>query len=187
MRISLLALLAVAAFGQPAPQGLTTEWEIGKVFLAISAHAKRLLPMVDQIDPKPWIVKGAPEAYVTQLNSAKAHVKAVADSAQTLAQTPGKLSAAIELTYRIQALETALGSLAEGMRRYHNPAMAELLVGVVTENGASRDRLQQYVVDLAADKETECAIADKEAQRCRGFISRQSPAPAPAPPRPKKK
>jgi hypothetical protein len=187
MRAGLVLLCAVSAGAQPAPQGLTTEWEIGKVFQAISAHAKRLLPMVEQIDPKPWIAKGAPEAYLTQLNSAKTQAKAVADSAQTLAQAPGKLSAAIELTYRIQSLETALVSLADGMRRYHNPAMAELLVGVVMENGANRDHLQQYVVDLAADKEVECAVADKEAQRCRGFLSRQTPAPPPPQPRTKKK
>jgi hypothetical protein len=65
------------------------------------------------------------------------------------------------------------------------------LAGVVAENGASRDHLQQFVVELAADREAEFAIADQEAQRCRGFLARQPPpqsaAPKPAPNAPKKK
>jgi hypothetical protein len=170
-------LLAVSAFAQQ--QGITPEYDIGRAFLAISAHAKRLLPMIEQVDPKPWVSKGAPDAYVRQWESARLQAKTVADSAQALAKTPEKLSAAIELTYRIQALETALLSLGEGIRRYHNPAVADLLAGVVAENGGNRDHLQQYVVELASEKETECAIADQEAQRCRGFLSRQSPAPPP--------
>jgi hypothetical protein len=185
--IALLLISTVTAvFAQQQSQGITPEWDIGKAITAISDHAKRLIPMIEQIDPKPWIEKGAPYAYERQLESAKAQAKAVADSAQTLARAPAKLSAAIELTYRLQALESVMGSLADGMRRYHNPAMADLVMGVLTENGANRDRLQQYVIDLAVDKETECAVANQEAQRCRGFLSRQAPAtPSRASPRKK--
>jgi hypothetical protein len=180
MKAIALTLLAIPLAAQQ-PQGIPAEWDIGKVLMAISAHATRLLPIIAQIDPKPWVQKGATDAYLRQAETAKVQAKAVADSAQTLARTPGKLSGAIELTYRIQSLETVLGSLADGMRRYHNPAMADLVMGIVTENGANRDRLQQYVVDLAVEKETECAVADQEAQRCRGFLSRQAPAsPAPS-------
>jgi hypothetical protein len=181
MKSIALLLISTAALAQQQNQGLRPEWDIGKAILAISDHAKRLIPIIDQIDTKPWIEKGASYAYERQVERAKAQAKAVADSAQTLARAPAKLSAAIELTYRLQALESVMGSLADGMRRYHNPAMADLVMGVLTENGAHRDQLQQYVVELAVDKETECAVADQEAQRCRGFLSRQTPAaPAPA-------
>ena len=176
MKVLALMLISAAAFAQQQSQGLRPEWDIGKAITEISDHAKRLIPMIEQIDPKPWIEKGAPYAYERQLESAKKQAQAVADSAQTLARAPAKLSAAIELTYRLQALESVMGSLADGMRRYHNPAMADLVMGVLTENGANRDQLQQYVVDLAIDKEAECAVADQEAQRCRGFLSRQTPA-----------
>jgi hypothetical protein len=183
MKFPVLLLAATAALAQQ-PQGTPAEWDISKVIIGISEHATRLLPIVQQIDVRPWTEKGAThvaaQAYSRQLENAKVQVKAVADSAQTLAKAPAKLSAAIELTYRLQSLESLMRSLAEGIRNYHNPATADLLVGVLTENGANRDRLQQYVVDLAVEKETECAVADQEAQRCRGFLSRQTPTPAPA-------
>jgi hypothetical protein len=192
MKFPALLLVATAAFAQQASQGTPAEWDISKVILGISEHATRLLPIVQQIDVKPWTEKGAShvtaQAYARQLENAKVQVKAVADSAQTLARTPAKLSAAIELTYRLQSLESLMRSLGEGIRNYHNPATADLLIGVLTENGANRDRLQQYVVDLAVEKETECAVADQEAQRCRGFLSRQTPAPpASKPAAPRKK
>jgi hypothetical protein len=181
--LAVICLFSGVAFGQQ-PQGLAPEWEIGKVYSAISEHAKRLIPIIDQIDPKSWVAKGASPAYVTQWDSARIQAKAVADSAQALAQPPLKLSPAIELVFRLQALETALGSLGEGLIRYQNPATAELLAGVVAENGASRDHLQQFVVELAAEREAEFAIADQEAQRCRGFLARQPPAQGAPPKRP---
>ena len=104
MRFFLLLVSASAALAQQ-PQGTAADWDISKVIVGISQHAARLLPMVEQIDVKPWIQKGASYAYERQLENAKVQVKAVADSAQTLARTPGRLSSAIELTYRLQAVE----------------------------------------------------------------------------------
>jgi hypothetical protein len=180
--LAVFVLCSGVSLGQQ-PQGLAPEWEIGKVYSAISEHAKRLIPIIDQIDPNSWVAKGGSSAYITQWNSARAQAKAVVDSAQALAKPPLKLSPAIELVFRLQALETALSSLGEGLIRYQNPATAELLAGVVAENGANRDHLQQFVVELAAEREAEFAIADQEAQRCRGFLARQPPA-ATAPSRP---
>jgi len=48
-----------------------------------------------------------------------------------------------------------------------------MLNAVIAQNGAVRDRLQQYVLELAAEKEQAFRVADEEAQRCRGSIARQ--------------
>jgi hypothetical protein len=53
-----------------------------------------------------------------------------------------------------------------------------LLIGVAAENSANRDKLRQYITDLAATKEQEFEVADREAQRCRGTLNK------PAPPKP---
>ena len=37
------------------------------------------------------------------------------------------------------------------MRKYWNPAVADLLNSQMAENGANRDRFQRYILDLAAD------------------------------------
>jgi hypothetical protein len=79
----------------------------------------------------------------------------------------------LELLFRIRALESMLGSLGDGLRKYQNPPMADLLNAAVAENLANRDRLQQYVMELATEKEQEFRVADQEAQRCRQSISRQ--------------
>ena len=56
--------------------------------------------------------------------------------------------------------------------------MGDLLIGVLAENSSNRDKLRQYITDLAVTKEQEFQIVDKEAQRCRGVLSHQ-PAPKP--------
>jgi hypothetical protein len=52
--------------------------------------------------------------------------------------------------------------------------VAELVQGIMNENGGDRDRLREYVRDLATEKEQEFKIADQEAQRCRGTLMRES-------------
>ena len=93
---------------------------------------------------------------------------------------PEKLSAALDTYFRLQGLERELTSLADGVRKYQNPAVGDLLLAVMGENTANREGLRQYIGDLAVQREQEFAVADREAQRCRATINRQ---PAPAPPK----
>ena len=46
----------------------------------------------------------------------------------------------------------------------------------MVENSTNRDRLRQYLQDLATQKEEEFQVADREAQRCRAALLKQ-PAP----------
>jgi hypothetical protein len=165
-----------AAQGPPA--GLQTEWDIAVVLGEIGAHAGRLPPVLDRIEVKSWIEKGAPDTYQAQLQSSQEQAKALADGAKSLAGSPERLSAAIELFFRIQGLETMLGSLEEGIRKYQNPALAQELAGLEAENGVNRDRLQRYIVELAAQREREYEVMDREAQRCRGMVFSSTPGRA---------
>ena len=56
--------------------------------------------------------------------------------------------------------------------------MADLFTGVAAEGSLDRERLQQYMVNLATEKEQMLKIMDHEAQRCRGTLSRQPAPPA---------
>ena len=71
-----------------------------------------------------------------------------------------------------------LGSLGEGVRRYQNARDAGELATLAAQAGAGRDRLQRYLVNLAAAKERDLQIMDVEAQRCRGLMT-QAPAQTP--------
>jgi hypothetical protein len=134
---------------------------------------KRLKPLLDQVKPQEWIAKGAPEAYVAQTKSAQAELNYLIQSAETLQGDPEKMSAALDTIFRMDSLEAILGSLIQGIRRYQNPAMGDLLAGVIAEDANCRNKLRQYVLDLAKDKELQFKVMNEEAQRCRGVLLRQ--------------
>jgi hypothetical protein len=161
----------IAAPAQPAQAGLETAWEIAPVLQEISAHAGRLLPELDRVDARAWVNKGASETYLEQLQSAKEQARALADQAKSLAGNPEKLSAGLVVLFRIQSLEAILGSLVEGLRRYQGAQEAQTLASLAAENGANRDRFQDYLVNLAADEEHRVEVMDREAQRCRSVMA----------------
>ena len=103
--------------------------------------------------------------------------QALADGAKALAANPETLSAELQILFREQGLETVLVSVAEAMRKYQNPAAAQELVAAAAESGASRDRLEQYVVNLASTREKEYQVMDQETQRCRAQML-ATPPPA---------
>ena len=95
-----------------------------------------------------------------------------------LAQHPEQMTECIRALFRVQASHQALLSLMGGLRRYQNPALAELIESVAAEDQADLDRLEQYVLQLADDKDKQYTVGDKEAQRCRAALSKQ-PAETP--------
>lgn len=172
------ALFAQAPASQPvspqaspsAPGGLEPAWEIAPVLQEMGDHAARLLPVLDRIDVKSWTAKGASETYADQLQSSKDQAKALAGGARALSRNPEKLSASLELFFRIAGLETMLASLEDGIRKYQDPQLAQQLAAVNAENGANRERLRRYIVNLAAEREDQFAVMDREAQRCRSTL-----------------
>lgn len=166
---------------QQQSAGLESDWEIAAVLQQISAHADRVLPLLDRVDAREWASKGAPEAYATQLQASKDQARALADGAKALAANPEALPDELQVLFREQGLEMLLTSVAEAVRKYQSPATAQELVAMAAESGADRDRLSNYVVNLAAEREKEYQVMDKEAQRCRALVL------APPPPAKKKK
>ena len=92
-----------------------------------------------------------------------------------LAANPQKLSASLELFFRINGLETMLSSLEEGLRKYQSPREAQELASLEAENGASRERFRTYIVNLAAQRERDLEVMDREAQRCRAVVTQAAP------------
>jgi hypothetical protein len=178
LRGLILLACAAALHAQQQPAGLEPDWDIGVILQEMSAHAVRLLPVLDRLEVKAWVEKGASATYAVQLQSSKEQARAFADGARELARNPEKLPVALELLFRIQGLETMLGSLEEGTRKYQDPALAQTLASLTAENGANRDRFQKYIVNLAAEREQQFQVMDREAQRCRGILTAQ-PAASP--------
>jgi len=162
--------------------GTSTAWaqqELAVIsFNAISEHATRLEPMLQQVRAGEWVAKGAPETYVEQLTSVLRQFEGIRNSMAALAQHPDRMADCIKALFAIETSHQTLGSLLGGLRKYQNPALADLIESVAAEDRVDIERIQQYVLDLAKDKEAQFEVMDREAQRCRGTLSRQPGEPA---------
>lgn len=175
-------LFSVLAWCQ-APQpsgGVESEWDLRKLLDSLAGGTARVKPIVDQSDPRKWSDAEAGRAYDTQWKTALNELGYLATSAAALSKQPERLTLAFEAYFRLQAVEITLSSFMDGMRRYGNPAVADLLQAAIRENGVNRDRLRQYVIELSQNKEQEYQVMDKEAQRCRAILNKP-PATRPRP------
>lgn len=185
MKYLLPILILPLAFALPARgQGVSAPWDISQTLTSLAEQSQRLLPILEQLTPDKWEAKGAPAAYTAQWRNARSEVGYLLSAAEAMKKQPEKLTLGLDTLFRLQAVEAQVNSLIEGVRRYQNPAVGDLLVSVVSANSANRDQLRQYITDLAQTKEQEFQVVDREAQRCRGTLMRQ-PAVRPAPAAPK--
>ncbi len=166
-------LIAGLAAPASAQNGIGAVWDVRKMSDAVAAHAKRLTGLLDKLTPEEWVKKGAPQAYVEQWKTGRSRTLDLVRASQALSQDPERLTYALEAFFRLQALDAVLNSVADAVHTYQNPALAELLRGVMAENDTNAARLREHVVDLAKTKEIEFKVVDQEAQRCRGFLSKQ--------------
>lgn len=169
------ALIAAAVFAsaqQPSQQAVG-------IFNSISNHATRLAPMLEQVRAKDWIAKGAPDTYDSQLASARRHIQTIQAQMADMVKQPEEIQKGMLALFEVQAFHRVLDSLMGGLRRYQNPALADLIQAVSAEDQADLERLQQHLVNLVGEKEEQYRVIDHEAQRCRAILSAQPP-PAPA-------
>jgi len=167
-----------------AQAGLTPEWEIKKTIDSLKSQTQSVLPVLEQVKPEKWIEQGAPAAYQEQAESVRKEIGYLAQTADSLSQRPDSMKITLETYLRLQSLQSMLVSLTDGVRKYQNPALADLLQGIIGESGAAESRFREYLVELVGAKEEELRIADSEAQRCRGMLIRQ-PGARPVDRRPK--
>lgn len=172
------ATLVVVALGMILPaaamaQGVFAPWDVTVAAQSLAMQAARLQPLLDQVKPQDWDSGAATATYIRQLRGSQDEVRYLLGAAQSLGKQPEKLSAALETYFRLQSVESQVGSLANGVRRYQDQRLGDLLNSVMAANGANRDQLREYISDLAQTREQEYKVVDTEAQRCRGMLLRQ--------------
>ena len=160
-------------------QSLLPEWESRKLAQSVVESTARLAPVLDQISPNDWARNGGPEGYVRQLQSIKNGIYYISISAKQFSTDPQKLSAALDTYMRMQWVEGQVGSLEQGVRKYQDPGIADMLVAAITENAVARTQLQKYLIDLASYRETELSVMAREAQQCRSAVTRSQQTQAP--------
>ena len=166
--------------GTALTQTLPPEWEVRRQLADLVSQTERLSPLVKKIEPAKW--PGAPEAYVAQQTSILHQIQYISQVVAALSRQPERMTLALDVYFRLQSLESQVLSFTDGIRRYQNPAVADLLASLTNETAASRERLREYVKELVAMREQERDILEKEAQRCRSLPPRVTPVPkAPIP------
>ncbi|MBI5086860.1 MAG: hypothetical protein HZB13_19970 [Acidobacteria bacterium] len=167
-----IALFLLAA-QSPAPvAGIPPDWELKPRVEQIGTEVARLRPLLNQLQPEKWTAAGAPQAYEKQYKECLRGIDSVQSAAAGLAAQPSKLSLAVETLVRIESLMQLNSSVSQAVRRYQNPAVADLLDSEITAAGISREWLRRHVADLAAVREKELEVAEQEAQKCRGQAAR---------------
>ena len=163
----------------------------------ISARSERLKPVFDQVHPSEWVAKGAPEAYVSQWASLVQQNQAIivdmtgvgqradAESVQSPQYTVQNESLEQTLTalFRVHRFDSDLAGLLGPVRRYQDAALADQIEGMAAGDQRDVEQMQNYAIDLAAGKDQQLSVEDREAQRCRTMLAQQPVAhPAPSAP-----
>ena len=188
MRCHWLIIISVAArfaYAQEVPQvklaGVQTPWDVRTIINRLVEENERFQPVFEAIHPQDWIANGASAVYVSQLAQAQQQSRDVIAISKLLAQKTDQMSLALDDYFRLEALDTTARSLEEGARRYADRVFADKLSALIAHNFSAREQFRDYLASLASTQEQNFKVADQEAQRCRGIISRE-----PAPPRNKK-
>lgn len=164
----------------PAPS-VPAAWDVSKSVGELAAQVAQLKPLLARLTPQDWVRKGAPEAYVAQWQGAQQELGYLDQTARALEKQPEQLTAALDVYFRLQAVEWRLESLSEGARKYQNPAAGDQLAEAVGADATKRDQLRQYITDLATQNQQEFAVVEREAQRCRDEQNKLTPRPAASP------
>ena len=163
------------ASGQTASRGLETPWDFRKILANVVSDTQQLQPLLAQMNPQKWYdEKGAPSTYIVQWQTAQRQLNDVLYSAKQLSQKTESLPLALDAYFRLEALEVSARALNEGAQRYADRATADKLSALIGHNFNNRERFRDYIRDLATSAEQNFKIADAEAQRCRGMISREA-------------
>ena len=169
------AAASAPAAQAPVPQGLQAPWDIRQMLADVNAQNEKLKPLLDQMHPQQWLDNGAPPTYASQYIDTRSRLVDVVRSVSNLGRHTDSLSAALDSYFRMEALETVSRSLVECIRKYGEHTTADQLSALIVKNYTTRQKFRDYLRDLSVQREQECKIADEEAQRCRGIISKEPP------------
>ncbi len=168
--------VAMGCYAQQ-PAGLENPWDVRTILASLDKDTDQLKPVIESLKPQRWYdEKGAPSTYILQWQTAQRQLNDISVTNRLLAQKTESLSLALDDYFRLEALDVTTRSLEEGTRKYGDRAAADQLSRFIAKNFNDRERLRDYLRELAASAEQNFKIADEEAQRCRGMISKEPAA-----------
>ena len=168
-----LSLPPVPLAAQQPTAGVASEWDLRTALTELNERMQQLDKMLKEIDPASWKGTASAAAYTSQVTAIRNQILGLESLQRQLAEDAERLTLVLEAYIRLQAIQTFLPSLTDGIRRYQNDAMAELLDSTFSDSTRYRDSIREYLVDLVKVKETELDVMNREAQRCRQQVLRR--------------
>src|SRR5438067_6710424 len=132
--LPLFVLFTWSASAQAPPGGVYSEWDARKMLDALTLQMQHFRSVIERVTPEGWVANGAPQTYVSQWKTSQTELNYLLNSIDALAKQPERLPLALDAYFRMQAMESTFGSVIEGVRKYQNPAIADLLQAVANEN-----------------------------------------------------
>lgn len=173
MHSAFITLLLFAQAATPAaqvPAGAPADWDMRPRIEKLNKDLAPLKPVFDQIKPGSWTMEGGPEAYQRQQKACLDDLSYVQNALARWAAQPDKLSLMLETLIRIETMNQQAISLGQGVRKYQNPAVADILDSMLNSLSGDLEWLRAQSLEMAQQREKEVEVAQKEAQRCRTQI-----------------
>ena len=170
--LPLWACFAQAAGANGQSDGVSAIWDVKTQMDELAKDVRRLTPLLAHVRPDNWVAEGASATYIQQAQSAKNSLNASIEATELLARDPERITTGLKAYLQLEKMETLMASLRDGVRRYQSPDLANMLSAVSSGNQIHRQRLAEHLLDVAELREAEFSVADQEAQRCRGELSR---------------
>jgi hypothetical protein len=173
--IPFLFFFQAPATAAQAPAGAAPDWDQRPRIEKLGRDVALLKPIFDQIQPESWTVEGGSEAYQKQHKACLEGLSYVQNAIARWSAQPDRLSLMLETLVRIESLDRQAISLSQGVRRYQNPAVADLLDSILGSLSGGLEWLRSQSLEMAQQREKELDVAQKEAQRCRTQILQPRP------------
>jgi hypothetical protein len=84
-----------------------------------------------------------------------------------MAAAPERLPVVVDTFLWIDRTNSMMASMTDGVRRYQNAAVADLLESARGQYSGAGEKLKEYMRQLAVSVDAQMQIAHEEAQRCR--------------------
>jgi hypothetical protein len=166
--LALLLLAAVSVGLLPAQEDVGTmpTWEVAAIAENLEAQTEQAEQILTGVKPEEWPQAGA-AAYAAQRETLLVELAHLRNSARAMASAPERLPLVVDTFLWIDRTNSMMASMTDGVRRYQNAAVADLLESARGQYSGAGEKLKEYMRQLAVSVDAQMQIAHEEAQRCR--------------------
>ena len=166
--LALVLLTATFAALLPAQQdrGTMPIWEVAAIAENLETQVGQAEQVLSGIKPAEWPQAGA-AAYSAQREALLVELGHLRNSARAMALAPERLPLVVDTFLWIDRTNSMMVSMTDGVRRYQNGAVADLLESARGQYSGAGEKLKEYMQQLAVSVDAQMQIAHEEAQRCR--------------------